>query len=121
VDRHPLPAPPAPADVDLVTRTFRALSDATRARTVLALGTGESTVSELVTLLHLPQSTVSRHLATLRAAGVVTARRDGNHVHYRLANSHVGDMVREAFAHAEHDRLGLPDHPGVKTAVRGHH
>lgn len=111
VQEHPVPRRPHAADMDAVVETFKALSDPTRARVVLALAGGERTVSALVAWLALPQSHVSRHLAVLRAAGVVAARREANHVYYRLADAHVGRLVQQAFAHAEHVRLGLPDHP----------
>lgn len=89
---------------------FKALADETRLRVVLALLAGERSVSDLVAGLDLPQSTVSRHLAVLRHAEVVSTRRKATSVYYRLADAHLGDLVRQAFAHAEHERLGLPDH-----------
>lgn len=66
-------------------------------------------MGRLAQRLQLPQSTTSRHLAVLRGAGVVAARRQGIQVFYRL-KSHVADLLIQAFAHAEHQRLGLPDH-----------
>ena len=52
------------------------LSDATRSRMLLLLDRNELTVSELCSVLQLPQSTVSRHLKTLLDAGWVTSRRE---------------------------------------------
>src|SRR4030095_5650761 len=54
-----------------------ALSDPTRCRMLLLLEKHELTVSELCSVLQLPQSTVSRHLKTLADDGWVTSRRDG--------------------------------------------
>jgi ArsR family transcriptional regulator len=65
---------------------IKALADATRLR-ILALLTaedGELCVCELMAILDLPQSTVSRHLATLRNAGWVEDRRQGVWMYYRL-------------------------------------
>jgi DNA-binding transcriptional ArsR family regulator len=107
MERHTISTTPHPTDLASVTKTFKALSDPTRARLILLLAEGERTVTELVEALHSPQSTVSRHLAVLRSAELVATRREGAMVHYRLASSHVGDLVYEAFAHAEHERLGL--------------
>ena len=110
VQTHPLRSRPDPADAALVAATFKALSDPTRARMVLALAEGEMAVGDLVLLTEAPQSTVSRHLANLRAARLVAARRHGSNVYYSVTSSHVVDMVLQAFSYAEHERLGLPDH-----------
>lgn len=107
--RHTVPVSPHPSDLASVTKTFKALSDPTRARLILLLGEGERAVTELVEILQAPQSTVSRHLAVLRASELVATRREGTMVYYRLASSHVGDLVYEAFAHAKHERLGMLD------------
>ena len=68
-----------------VDRMFRAFSDRTRLRILNLLRPGELCVCDLVRVLGAPQPTVSRHLAYLRKAGLVTARRDGLWMHYRLA------------------------------------
>lgn len=65
--------------------SFAALADPTRCRTLLLLERHELTVSELCTILQLPQSTVSRHLKTLSDAGLVSSRRDGTSRYYTLA------------------------------------
>jgi ubiquinone/menaquinone biosynthesis C-methylase UbiE/DNA-binding transcriptional ArsR family regulator len=61
------------------------LSDATRGRMLLVLERQELTVSELCSILQLPQSTVSRHLKTLSDASWVASRRDGTSRYYTLA------------------------------------
>ena len=71
----------APAIFDDLTT----LSDATRGRMLLILERQELTVSELCTVLQLPQSTVSRHLKTLADASWVVSRRDGTSRYYTLA------------------------------------
>ena len=69
--------------VDLV---FRAFSDRTRLRVLNLLQHREVLcVCEIVELLQLPQAKVSRHLAYLRRAGLVSGRKDGLWVYYRLA------------------------------------
>ncbi|MDM7323929.1 MAG: metalloregulator ArsR/SmtB family transcription factor [Thermus sp.] len=97
------------ADIQLVLKTFSALGEVTRLRIALALLRGEESVGGLAQRLGLPQSTTSRHLAILREGGVVVARRQGNQVFYRL-RSHIPDLLLQALAHAEHQRLGLPEH-----------
>ena len=62
---------------------FKALSDEARLRIIRALFTAELSVAELVGVLGLPQSTVSRHLKPLRDADLVETRREGTSVFYR--------------------------------------
>jgi ArsR family transcriptional regulator len=64
---------------------FRAFSDPTRLRILNLLKTGELCVCDLVRVIDVPQPKISRHLAYLRKAGLVTARRDGQWMHYKLA------------------------------------
>jgi ArsR family transcriptional regulator len=71
-----------PPSVDLM---FRAFSDRTRLRLLHLLRGGEVCVCDLVRVLEVPQSKVSRHLAYLRKAGLVAARKEGLWMHYRLA------------------------------------
>lgn len=64
---------------------FQALSDPTRLRIVALLWKeGELCVCDLTQALSLSQPMISRHLATLRTAGMVSDRRAGIWVHYRL-------------------------------------
>jgi ArsR family transcriptional regulator len=64
---------------------FKALSDETRLRILGLLLSGELCVCDIMAILELPQSTVSRHLAYLRNNGLVEDRRQGIWMHYRLA------------------------------------
>jgi ArsR family transcriptional regulator len=66
-------------------KLFKALSDETRLRILALLTAGELCVCDLMAVLELPQSTVSRHLAYLRNAGLVEDRRQGVWMYYRLA------------------------------------
>lgn len=65
---------------------FRAFADPTRLRILNLLLRGELCVCDIVSTLAAPQPTVSRHLAYLRKAGLVEARKDGLWMHYKLAN-----------------------------------
>jgi ArsR family transcriptional regulator len=64
---------------------FRALADRTRLRLLNLLGNDEVCVCFLVEILETNQPNVSRHLAYLRRAGVVDARRDGKWIHYSIS------------------------------------
>ena len=79
---------------------FRALADRTRLRIINLIGQGEICVCFFVEVLQVRQSTISRHLAYLRKAKLVDARRDGKWIHYKIAHlpdrdaAHVFDEVR---------------------------
>ena len=64
---------------------FRAFSDRTRLRILHLLLDGELCVGDLVNILRVPQAKTSRHLAYLRNAGLVVARKNGLWNIYRLA------------------------------------
>ncbi len=74
-----------------------ALGDLTRGRLLLLLEQGEFTVSELVQVSQLPQSTVSRHLKILGDDGWVTSRASGTSRYYRMAAS-LEPVARELWA-----------------------
>ena len=63
---------------------FRALADKTRLRLLNLMGNDEVCVCYFVEVLKSPQPKVSRHLAYLRKAGIVGARREGKWMHYRI-------------------------------------
>jgi len=64
---------------------FPALADPTRLRCLLLLAAeGELCVCELTHALDESQPKISRHLATLREAGIVSDRREGLWIHYRI-------------------------------------
>jgi ArsR family transcriptional regulator len=77
---------------------FKALSDRTRLRLIHLLGDDEVCVCFCVEVLKTNQPKISRHLAYLRRAGLVTARRDGKWTHYRLvepSDSHAAKIFSE--------------------------
>jgi ArsR family transcriptional regulator len=63
---------------------FAALADPTRLRLLNLIAGREVCVCYLVEILRLGQPKISRHLAYLRKAGIVTARREGKWMHYRV-------------------------------------
>jgi len=65
-------------------RVLKALANPARLMIVDRLHEQEASVGELTRLVELDQSTVSKHLAVLRAHGIVEDRREGNQVFYRL-------------------------------------
>jgi ArsR family transcriptional regulator len=74
-----------------VERFFQALGDNTRLRLLNLIGDREVCVCYFVEILGGPQPKISRHLAYLRSAGVVEARREGKWMHYRIVMPpHIG-------------------------------
>ena len=73
--------------VDLM---FRAFSDRTRLRILCLLHKREICVGDIVDVLQLPQPKVSRHLAHLRKAGLVTVRKSGLWCYYSLSPAQTG-------------------------------
>src|SRR5882762_8253460 len=63
---------------------FKALADTTRLRLINLIGNDEVCVCFFVEVLKANQPKISRHLAYLRRAGVVAARREGKWMHYRI-------------------------------------
>jgi len=70
----------------MTSNIFKALSEPIRLRIMVMLTLGELCVCDLVELLGLPQSTVSRHMSRLKAVGLVVDRRAGKWVHYCIAD-----------------------------------
>jgi DNA-binding transcriptional ArsR family regulator len=65
-------------------RVLKALANESRLKIVDRLSRGECSVGELTDLVGSDRSTVSKHLAVLRAHGIVLDRREGNVVYYEL-------------------------------------
>lgn len=83
---------------DSLQQLFRALADRTRLRLLNLMDGREVCVCYFVEILKAGQPKISRHLAYLRQAGIVAARRDGKWMHYRLItppSQAVASVVRE--------------------------
>lgn len=76
------------------TAIFKALGHPARLRMVDALGAGERCVCDLVAIAGLAWSTVSRHLAILKDAGVLDDEKRGQQVYYRLRLGCIADLNR---------------------------
>jgi len=72
--------------LDLVAERFRVLSDPLRLRLLNALGEGERSVAALVEDTSASQANVSKHLGILLRAGLVSRRKEGLFVYYRVAD-----------------------------------
>ncbi len=68
-----------------LTEIGQALSDGSRVRALMSLRKQELCVCQLIDLLDLAPSTVSKHMAILKQAGLVETRKEGRWVYYRLS------------------------------------
>jgi DNA-binding transcriptional ArsR family regulator len=84
---------PAPERVETAAARMRLLGDPTRLRILCALVQGESDVGCLADLAGAGGPTVSQHLAKLRLAGVVKARREGQRMVYELLDPAVRALL----------------------------
>jgi ArsR family transcriptional regulator len=82
---------PKPFDKELF---FRALADRTRLRLLNLMRESEVCVCFFVEILKTNQPKISRHLAYLRRAGIVGARRQGPWMHYRIVEPTDADMAQ---------------------------
>jgi DNA-binding transcriptional ArsR family regulator len=96
--------------VALAVEVFRMLADPTRVQLLWALIDRELPVNELAAQLDRPGPAVSQHLAKLRMARLVSTRRDGTQVFYRLENDHVRQLIVDAVHNAEHAGPSVPAH-----------
>jgi DNA-binding transcriptional ArsR family regulator len=78
------PSPSEPVPMETVTRRLEALAHPVRLRLLRTLARGPHTTGELAHAWELSPPEVSRHLAVLRRAGLLTPRRHGRYVHYTL-------------------------------------
>ena len=82
---------------EFITLT-KALADPSRVRVLLALRKQELCVCQIVELLQLAPSTISRHLSSLHHAGLISSRKDERWIYCRLPDKEVPVVVREAIA-----------------------
>ena len=85
---------------------FRALADKTRLRLLNLMSHGEVCVCFFVEIIGSNQPKISRHLAYLRRAGIVAARREGQWMHYRIthpANAHAARVLNEVMTLLQND------------------
>ena len=88
-------------------RFFIALSDRTRLRLLNLMGEDEVCVCFFVEILDEPQPKISRHLAYLRRAGIVEARREGKWIHYSVvtpADQHASRVLKDVLVWLKEDK-----------------
>jgi ArsR family transcriptional regulator, lead/cadmium/zinc/bismuth-responsive transcriptional repressor len=113
-----IPSDSAVVSIDAIVDVLKAIADPTRFQILHEVSERECAVGQLAELVGAHVAAVSQHLAKLRAAGLVTARRDGTRIFYRAANSHVAGVLAEAGLLAGYV-TGVIDPPSSGDAVPG--
>jgi ArsR family transcriptional regulator, arsenate/arsenite/antimonite-responsive transcriptional repressor len=102
-----------------LSRFFQALGDTTRLRLLNLMGEQEVCVCYFTEILGGPQPKISRHLAYLRNAGIVSARREGKWMHYRIAMPpHIGasQILRQTLDSLKDDKAMQADRARLTKA-----
>lgn len=104
----------SPASLERAVRIFKALGDPPRLRLLAILAEGELCVSEIAEIDDDGLSTVSQRLRVLRAADLVSRRRDGQHILYGLADPHIGELISKTLRHTNPDRQAWDPNRNLK-------
>jgi ArsR family transcriptional regulator len=98
---------------------FQALGDPTRLRLLNLMGEQEVCVCYFVEILDIPQPKISRHLAYLRNTGIVSARREGKWMHYKIVMPlHIGasQILRQTLDLLKDDKMMQSDRARMTKA-----
>jgi DNA-binding transcriptional ArsR family regulator len=95
-----------------ISELLASISNPVRVQILLAIGTGEACVCHLESLLELRQAYISQQLMLLRKKKIITSRREGKYIYYRLVKPQVLDIVQVAGEMLEipRDALTIQDH-----------
>ena len=102
-----------------IERFFQALGDNTRLRLLNLMGDQEICVCYFVEILDQPQPKISRHLAYLKSAGIVAARREGKWMHYRIMmppNIGAAQVLQQTLSWLREDRTMQADRSRLSRA-----
>ena len=97
--------------MEFILAIARALSDENRVRALLALGDQEVCVCQIIELLKLAPSTVSKHMSILKQAKLVTGKKKGRWMYYSLPGKAAPSIVRHALSWV---RQASTEHDGVQ-------
>jgi len=86
-------------DVAGLSELFKALADETRTRILYLLSQRELCVCDLALIMEMSLPAVSHHLRLLKVMRLVSYRREGKQVYYRLNDEHVTDLIQTAREH----------------------
>jgi DNA-binding transcriptional ArsR family regulator len=104
-----MPSEPTEAQLGAAAATFAMLASPARLHLVWLLTHHPVDVGTLASRIGLSLATTSQHLSKLRLAGIITARRQGRHVHYSVEDPHVRALINQIFSHIAPDGSLAPD------------
>ncbi len=106
-------------------KIHKALADETRLRLVRLLSQGPLNVNEIIDVLHMGQSRISRHLKILAEAELVSNRREGTWMYYHANNHSAGNLTSEMLDLLRRHEHDLPFHDedlqGLESVVERRH
>lgn len=88
-------------ELDRLVLIYKALSDPTRLKMVMALKRGEMCVCDLAALLGISESAVSHQIRRLKDLALVKNRREGQILYYSLDDHHVGELIQVGLDHVQ--------------------
>jgi DNA-binding transcriptional ArsR family regulator len=92
---------------EAIADLLHTLGQSERLKILLAIGQQEACVCHLEAALGLRQAYISQHLMAMRQAGLVTARRDGRNIYYRLQDPSILGFIRQAGVQAGLDQAQM--------------
>jgi DNA-binding transcriptional ArsR family regulator len=105
------------SDIAKVSDLLQVISPEVRLEILLAIGSGEVCVCHLETGLGYRQAYISQHLMALREAGLLSTRRDGKYIYYRLEKPEIMEMVELAVRLADYDISALTTRVSLAKAT----
>ena len=94
---------PDPEDINGIAEIFKALSDPSRLKIVLALLKQEHCVCDIAVICNQTESAISHQLRILRNLRIVKNRREGKIVYYTLDDDHVISLINMSLDHVKHE------------------
>ncbi|WP_300460279.1 metalloregulator ArsR/SmtB family transcription factor [Desulfobacula sp.] len=97
---------PQPKAIEQMADIFKALSDPSRLKIVLALLTQEHCVCDIAVICNQTDSAISHQLRILRTLKIVKTRRQGKVIYYSLDDDHVASLINMSLNHVTHSTFG---------------
>jgi DNA-binding transcriptional ArsR family regulator len=88
-----------PSEIVRLSRFFKAFGDPTRLNILQALESGEMCVCDIASTLGITESAISHQLRHLRQLDLVSNRREGTVLYYRLDDEHIANLLQLALEH----------------------
>ena len=106
------PLQPSHEVYESVARYFSVLGEPTRLKILSVICGGEQCVSDIIQATGLAQANISRHLGLMYQAGMLSRRREGTLVYYRVGDAYASELCRSIRNQVQ---LRLPQDPEVQT------